>query len=131
MAWSSIQAPDSDYHEWEAQYCPVPGLPVTVSFYWQVVFDSANTCPDGVPSWLNLRFDTDSGNTEHWVALWQDVCGLLTTQGWARATGWQWEEVTFTPVGSAVPANEALAFSIGGWHYDQWIGLVDGVTVFQ
>ena len=32
-----IEAPDSQYHEWEHEICPVPAVDLTVDFKWQSV----------------------------------------------------------------------------------------------
>ncbi len=62
---------------------------------------------------------------------WAEVCPLLSDVGPARQTGWQDATVTITAPATANPGNEALAFSVGGWNYDGWYGLIDGIEVTE
>jgi hypothetical protein len=128
MAYASIQAAGSNYHEFGHEYCPVESSTPTVTFQWQVVTDDWSDCSTGVPNWLNLRIDSAQGNVEHWFVEWTDVCPLLTNiEGIYKGTGWQEATVQLPAIGTNT-ANE-LTFSVGGWNYDEWIGLVDNITL--
>ncbi len=87
------------------------------------------SCAAGVSNWINMRVDRQEGNEQFWYAGWDVVCPLLVDQGWGRATGWQDASVTFTAPATDHPDQELLTFSVGGWDYDGWWGLVDDIHV--
>ncbi len=135
MAYGEIWAPNSNYMQWSTPFCPVPEKPVTVSFQWQVLSEEwGNSCDSTPPNWLNMRIDKpewDGDNEVVWSIGWQDICGTLTLEGDAMATGWQQAIVTFTAPQITNPAVEFLAFSIGGWNPQAWWGLIDEIQISQ
>jgi len=126
-AMMTIEAPDSNYHQLSHVACPIPGKQYSISFKWQIVHEAVS-CDWNGPNWLNFRIDTDEGNHEEWVVLFPDVCDLMSSTGWGHlASGWQDATVIFTAPETANPGNELLTFSIGGWNYDAWTGMLDDV----
>ena len=125
------EAPDSVYVSWKQKWCPVPDLPVTVSFWWQVLTEDWDCNPYGDPNWLNLRHDRIEGNQTKWMVQLEDFCSSMDVQGDIMGTDWQFHSFTFTPEVTDYPGDQYLSFSIGGYDGSEWWGLIDGVDVVQ
>ncbi len=126
-AHMTILAPDANYHQLSYPACPIPGKEYKLKFKWQVVIKETSCTIDG-PNWLNFRLDKDEGNEELWKKSWSDVCAISGDMGAAFwGTGWQDASITFTAPATATPANEKISFSVGGYNFKQWTGLIDDV----
>ena len=129
MGYAEFQSPVGTYQEFGTRFCPLPNEQVTVHFKWQVISRFYGSCAAGVSNWINMRLDRQEGNEQYWYSGWDVVCPLLVDQGWGRATGWQDASVTLTAPATDHPDQELLTFSVGGWDYDGWWGLVDDIRV--
>jgi len=124
------EAPTSVYVSWKQKWCPVPGLPVTVAFWWQVLTEDWDCYPGDV-NWLNLRHDRIEGNETKWSVGLGDFCDYMDVQSDIMGTEWQFHSFTFVPEATDYPADQYLSFSIGGYDPSEWWGLIDGVDVVQ
>ena len=123
-------APESVYVSWRQRWCPVPGMPVTVSFWWQILTEDWG-CNPGDPNWLNMRHDRVEANTPVWSTNLADICDTMDVQGDIMGTGWQQATFTFTPEATDTPGEQYLSFSLGGYDASEWWGLIDAVDVVQ
>ena len=93
------------------------------------VWTAALGCMDTtMDNWLGLRVDTANTNYEIWDIEYLDLCSLFQDVGNGRATGWQDHSVT---VPNSNDPDQTVTFTIGGWNYDAWYGLIDEVTIEQ